>query len=150
MTADTLHPPCPPAEPASRPSHRPRILAGLTVLVVEDDEASANYFAIALRSAGATVVTAPTPVDALHALHTGRADVVLSDIAMPGHDGYWLVREIRGLAEPAVRDVPIVATTAHGESHSRERTLAAGFVDHLPKPVEPEALWAAIARAAGR
>jgi len=150
MTADTLDPLCSQTEPAPRPSQRPRILLGLTVLVVEDDEGSAEYFAMALRSAGATVVTASSAVDALHALRTGRADVVLSDIAMPGHDGYWLVREIRGLPDPALRDIPIVATTAHGASHSRERTLAAGFVDHLPKPVEPELLWAAIARAAGR
>ena len=120
MTAETL---CPHTGSAPRPSRRPRILAGLTVLVVEDDEASAEYFAIALRTAGASVVTASTAVDALHALHSGRTDVVLSDIAMPGHDGYWLVREIRRLTDPALRDVPVVATTAHGESHSRERTL---------------------------
>jgi CheY-like chemotaxis protein len=52
--------------------------------------------------------------------------------------------------DAAVCTVPVVATTAYGRVHSRERTLAAGFVDHLPKPVEPEVLCATIARVAGR
>jgi CheY-like chemotaxis protein len=118
--------------------------------VVEDDAPSAEYFAAALGTAGATVVTAPTAVEALRAVVERRPDVVLSDIAMPGHDGYWLVQQLRALPGAAGRHVPVVATTAHGGSHSRDRALAAGFVDHLPKPVEPESLWAAIARAAGR
>jgi CheY-like chemotaxis protein len=79
-----------------------------------------------------------------------RPDVVLTDIAMPGQDGYWLVGEIRALADPAARSVPVVATTAYGWVHPRERALAAGFVDHLAKPVEPGVLRATVARAAGR
>ena len=136
--------------PTRRPSWPPRNLSGLTVLVVDDDEGSLDYFAMALTVAGAAVTTASTAVDALRALRERRPDVVLSDIAMPGHDGYWLVREIRGAADPAVRGVPVVATTAHGRVHSRETALAAGFVDHLPKPVEPDLLCLTIARVAGR
>jgi len=126
------------------------LLGGVSVLVVDDDEASRDYFAVALQTAGATVETAGTALEAIQMMHDGRFDVVLSDIAMPGHDGYWLVQEIRGLPDVAARNVPVVATTAYGRTHSRERVLEAGFVEHLSKPVEPNALRTAIARAAGR
>ncbi len=137
---------------ASRP-HRPsapQTLAGLTVLVVDDDESSRDYFAVALRTAGAAVATAATATDALRSVQEQRFDVVLSDIAMPDQDGYWLVRQIRGLGDVGIRHVPVVATTAYGRTHPRQRVLEAGFVEHLSKPVEPNVLRAAIARAAGR
>jgi CheY-like chemotaxis protein len=119
------------------------------VLVVDDDEGSRDYFAMALQVAGAVIATAATAADALRALQGEPPDVVLSDIAMPGQDGYWLVSRIRELPDAAIRTIPVVATTAFGRTHPRERALAAGFVDHLPKPVEPDALYLAIARAAG-
>jgi len=125
-------------------------LAGLKVLVVDDDEGNLDYFAMALRAYGARVVTASTAVDGLRLVQEHRPHVVLSDIAMVGHDGYWLVREIRGLADESMRGVPVVATTAYGREHSRARTLAAGFTEHLPKPVEPDVLCATIAAVAGR
>jgi CheY-like chemotaxis protein len=137
-------------EPTPRQSPVGRSLAGVRVLVVEDDVHSADYFAMALQTTGAVVTTVPGAVEALRALERECPDVVLSDIAMPGRDGYWLVRAIREHADAKVREVPVVATTAHGHEHSRTRALTAGFVDHLPKPVDPELLWAAIARAAGR
>jgi CheY-like chemotaxis protein len=148
--------------PGSRPTGDPREsgppgsswpsrdLAGLSILIVDDDEGSLEYFAMALTMAGAAVATASTAVDALRTLSERRPDVVLSDIAMPGHDGYWLVREIHVSADPAIRRVPVVATTAYGRVHSRDAALAAGFVDHLAKPVEPDLLRRTIARAAGR
>jgi CheY-like chemotaxis protein len=132
-----------------RPAVTP-VLAGLRIMVVDDDADSLDYFAMALRAAGAVVSVASNADDALRIVQEQRPDAVLSDIAMSGHDGYWLLGEIRGLADEAVRRLPIVATTAYGREHSRERTLAAGFNDHLSKPVLPEALWRAMARAAGR
>lgn len=138
--------------PSSAPGSRalPRNLAGVRVLVVDDDDGSLDYFATALQAAGATVATAPTAVDAVRIVQAQPVDVVLTDIAMPGQDGYWLVHEIRRLPDPAACRMPVVATTAYGRTHSRDKALAAGFVDHLPKPVEPDLLCAAIARAAGR
>jgi CheY-like chemotaxis protein len=133
-----------------RPSLLPRNLVGLKVVVVDDDETSLDYFALALSACGAAVMTASTAVEALRLVQAGCPDVVLSDIAMVGRDGYWLVREIRGLADQAARLVPVVATTAYGREHSRERTLAAGFSERLPKPVDPEVLCQTIARMAGR
>ncbi|MBM4441199.1 MAG: response regulator [Candidatus Rokubacteria bacterium] len=138
------------AAPAPGDALAPRYLAGVHVLVVEDDEDSADYFAVALRTSGAVVATAANAPEALRMIAAQQPDVVLSDIAMPGHDGYWLIRAIREHPDAKVRELPIVATTAHGHDHSRKRTLAAGFVDHVPKPVDPETLCAAIARAARR
>jgi CheY-like chemotaxis protein len=128
----------------------PRNLVGLRVLVVDDDEDSLQYFAAALRACGADVTTSSTAADALSRVQDGRPHVVLSDIAMIGHDGYWLVGEIRRLPDGPGGAVPVVATTAFGREHSRARALAAGFVDLLPKPVDPEVLCVAIGRAGGR
>ena len=131
------------------PAPLPRNLVGLTILVVDDDEASLDYFEVALRTCGAVVVTASGAIDALRVLQEQRPNAVLSDIAMRGRDGYWLVREIRALAQASLRGVPVVATTAFGE-HSRARTAAAGFAGHLPKPVDPELLCRTMGRVLGR
>jgi CheY-like chemotaxis protein len=125
-------------------------LTGLKVVVVDDNEGNLDYFAVALRTYGAVVATASNAVDALRLVQEQQPDVVLSDIAMVGHDGYWLVREIRRLADASVQHVPVIATTAYGREHSRARTLAAGFSEHLSKPVDPELLCRTIAAAAGR
>jgi CheY-like chemotaxis protein len=119
------------------------------VLVVDDDEDTTLLFAAALRTCGAEVVTATSAAEALSAIAAGRPDVVVSDIAMPSADGYWLVREIRKLSDPQARAVPVVAVTAFGAEHNRQRVLAAGFMDRLEKPVDPDALCRAVAKARG-
>ena len=134
----------------SGPSRLPRNLVGLTVLVVDDDSASLDFFAVVLKICGAAVMTASSALDALGLFLERQPDVVLSDIAMVGQDGYWLVREIRGLPDNAARGVPVVATTAYGRDHSRDSALAGGFNDFLTKPVDPELLCRTIAKAAGR
>ena len=131
-------------------SRFPRDLVGLNVLVVDDDSGSLAFFAAALNLCGAAVMTAPSALEALRLMQERRPHVVLSDIAMVGHDGYWLLREIRGLPDPTARAVPVVATTAYGREHSRARALAGGFSDFLPKPVDPELLCQTIAKATGR
>jgi CheY-like chemotaxis protein len=120
------------------------------VLVVDDDEDTADLFATALTACGADVVTAATALSGLHAVAAQAPDVVVTDIAMPGADGYWLLREIRQLADERARGVPVVAVTAFGRAHVRARALAAGFFDHLEKPVDPETLCLAVARARAR
>jgi CheY-like chemotaxis protein len=135
---------------ARRPARLPSNLLGLTVVVVDDDPDALELFAAILGACGAAVVTAISALDALAVIADRRPHVVVSDIAMPDGDGYWLVRELRRLGDPAVSGVPVVAATAFGREHSRERLLAGGFVDHLQKPVDPEELCRAIARAAGR
>lgn len=126
----------------------PGILRSVRVLVVDDDEDSVELFAAALTACGAEVVTATNAHDALRVVTLQTLDVVVSDIAMPGADGYWLVREIRQLSGERAKAIPVLAVTAFGRDHVRARSLAAGFVDHLEKPVEPQALCLAVARAA--
>ena len=134
----------------TRSARLPSSLVGLRVIVVDDDEDTVELFAAALSACGATVTTATNAVDALRFVSEVRPDVVLSDIAMARGDGYWLVGEIKRLNEEALRRIPVVAATAFGREHSHARVVAAGFADHLQKPVDPELLCRTIARAAGR
>ena len=135
---------------AERPRHLPRVLDGLRVLVVDDDPDTLEVFAVALTACGAEVRTASSAADALGRLGAHPADVVVSDVAMPGGDGYWLVGQIRRQLDARVSAVPVLAVTAYGREHSRTRALASGFTDHLQKPVDPETLCRTVARAAGR
>jgi CheY-like chemotaxis protein len=128
----------------------PRNLVDVSVLVVDDDETTLDFLAAALSYCGAQVTTAAGAAEALEILKTSRPHVVLSDIAMPGQDGYWLLREIRKLPDPALGSVPVVATTAYGRVHSREKAVAAGFAAHIAKPVDPDVLCRTIAEVVGR
>jgi CheY-like chemotaxis protein len=135
---------------ASQPSRLPLLLEGVRVLVVDDDEDAVELFASALTACGADVVTSGNAAEAIGILAGMMPDVVVSDIAMPSADGYWLLREIRELSDVRARILPVVAVTAYGREHVRARALAAGFFEHLEKPVDPEVLCRAIARAANR
>ena len=147
---ETSRRPAPSSRERATPSPLPRNLLGLRVLVVDDDESTLEFLAAALSYCGAEVVAAASATEALAAMGQARPHVVLSDIAMRGHDGYWLLQEIRALSDPALSHVPVLAATAYGRTHSAERTRAAGFAGHLAKPVDPEVLCRAIAAAAGR
>ena len=136
--------------PDAQPARLPRNLVGVKVVVVDDDDASLEYFAAALQACGATVTTAASAIDALKLVQSERPHAVLSDIAMTGEDGYWLVRQIRRLADQDVSAVPVVAATAYGRMHSRARAIDAGFTEHLTKPVDPEVLCRTIGRLLGR
>jgi len=113
-------------------------LEGATVLVVEDDEDTREVMRAMLELCGATVLVADSAKSGLDAFIKARPDVIVSDIAMPGEDGYWLVRE--GARQLNARDVPAVAVTAFAGQHPRARALEAGFRAHLAKPVDPEVL----------
>jgi CheY-like chemotaxis protein len=79
-----------------------------------------------------------------------RPHVIVSDIAMVGEDGYWLIARLRQLPGDMRPDVPVLAATAYGREHSRARVLAAGFTEHVQKPVDPEMLCRVVAKLAGR
>lgn len=134
----------------SRQSPGPSDLTGVRVLVVDDDASSLDYFSFALETCGAVVSVAMSAREALGMLAQVSPDVILSDIAMPGEDGYWLLAEIRRHAVEAVSRLPVVAATAFGREHSRSRILSAGFHEYLSKPVDPDFLCRAIAAAIGR
>lgn len=124
-------------------------LTAIKVLVVDDDAATLDYFSFALEMCGAVVTVATSAREALQMVIQASPDVILTDIAMPGEDGYWLLSEIRHHAEGGISGLPLVAATAYGRDHSRAQVLAAGFLDYLPKPVDPEVLCRAIAAAVG-
>jgi CheY-like chemotaxis protein len=128
----------------------PRILNGLHVLIVDDDPDILELFSLALTTCGAQVSTADNARDGLSLARGIRPQVIVSDIAMVGEDGYWLVGRLRELPSDLKPNVPVIAATAYGREHSRSRVLAAGFTEHLQKPIDPETLCRLVAKLAGR
>lgn len=108
-------------------------LAGVRVLVVDDSEDTAAMLFHLLKSAGAEVETASSGPEALRRTESEAFDVILSDLSMPGMDGYELLRELR--SRPKTAGVPVLAVTGFGQTEDVERTRAAGFSAHLAKPV---------------
>jgi PAS domain S-box-containing protein len=119
-------------------------LDGIEVLAVEDDRDSLYLIAAILERYGATVKTCTSVAEALDALRDWRPHVLLSDLEMPGEDGYALIRKVRALPSPCA-SVPAVALTAYGRGEDRVRTLLAGFTMHVGKPVDPAELAAIVA-----
>jgi PAS domain S-box-containing protein len=132
-----------PAVSLGRPAVTSGTLQGLHVLAVEDDADSLEMLGAVLAAQGARVTTAVSAKEAMEALVRETPDIILSDIEMPGGDGYSLVRDIRG-AQSAWRSVPVVAVTAYSRVEDRIRLLSSGFNMHLPKPVDPSELAAVI------
>jgi CheY-like chemotaxis protein len=135
--------------PVERAVPLQRVLLGLRVLVVDDDPDVLELFAVALTACGADVTTVDNARDAVALAARTRPHAIVSDIAMVGEDGYWLVRELKRLPAEVLGDVPVVAATAYGQEHPRARVLAAGFAEHVQKPVDPELLCRLVARVAG-
>jgi PAS domain S-box-containing protein len=120
-------------------------LAGLHVLVVDDDTGARDVIATMLAGFGAHVTQSPSTRDAMLSLALLKPDVVVSDIGMPGEDGYALIRCLRTSATEAAR-VPAIAVTAYADPQDRDRVLGAGYQAHLAKPIEPGVLAAAVLR----
>jgi CheY-like chemotaxis protein len=104
------------------------------VLIVDDNEDSANSLALILELGGHETASVYTAVDALQRATAFRPDVVLLDIGLPGMDGYEVAQKMREL--PGLRDIRLVAVTGYGRSDDRIRAREAGFDEHLTKPVE--------------
>ncbi|WP_242345156.1 hybrid sensor histidine kinase/response regulator [Anaeromyxobacter terrae] len=139
------------APPAAPRELRP--LAGLErvrVLVVDDDPDTLDVVRQVLETAGALVTAAASVREALAALSVRPPDVLLSDLGMPGEDGYALIRKVRSLEAARGGRVPAAALTAYTQAEDRAEALLAGFQIYLAKPVEPAELTAAVARLAGR
>src|SRR5262249_39171311 len=111
-------------------------LDGVEILVVDDDLNARELVVAVLEAAGAEVRAAASSEDALMILDTWSPDVLLSDIEMPGEDGYALMRKVRALAGTRSR-IAAVALTAHARPEDRRRALEAGYEWHLAKPIEP-------------
>jgi signal transduction histidine kinase/ActR/RegA family two-component response regulator len=126
------------------------LLCGVRILVVDDHTDARELLSIVLISAGAEVSSADSARAALAALQRTRPDVLISDIGMPGEDGFALINSIRSLPQEEGGKTPMIALTAYATEDDRLRALAAGFEDHLPKPVEPATLVTAVAHLVGR
>ena len=111
-------------------------LDGLRVLVVDDEEDARELIGRALEDKGAQISLAANSHEAIRILESDDIDVLLADIAMPGDDGYSLIRQIRS-AGTDLSSIPAAAVTAHAREEERTRALAAGFQMHVAKPVEP-------------
>jgi signal transduction histidine kinase len=131
--------------PASSPS-----LAGLRLLVVDDDSNAVELNHAILTLAGAEVRRCAGGAEALTLIQQWRPDVLVSDIEMPGVDGYSLIRRVRALEPDRGGKTPAVALSAYGRPEDRVRSLMAGFNFHVSKPVEPSELVTIVASLAGR
>ena len=120
-------------------------LDGLTVLSVDDDQDTLYIVRTILENAGAVVTTAPSAREGFETLQRERPAVLLSDISMPEHDGFWLIAQLRALPESRGGKTPAAALTSLTRVEDRARILRAGFQHHIPKPVEPEKLVAVVA-----
>jgi len=128
----------------------PSSLGGVLVLVVDDDEHCRQIAAAQLEGHGATVLAASSAAEAFDLMQREHVDVLLADVAMPGEDGYSLIRRVRALERADVASTPAAALTAFARSEDRQRALRAGFQLHLTKPVDAESLVAAVASLSGR
>jgi len=120
-------------------------LAGVRVLVVDDDEESREVVAAHLHGCHASVSTVPTAADGFALLQREHFDVLLADIGMPGEDGYSLIQRVRALCPPDSASIPAAALTAFAREEDRDRALRAGYQLHLAKPIDASALVAAVA-----
>ncbi len=136
------------ADSGGRQTGEPQARAELKVLVVDDNNDSADSLAIWLELAGHQVRTAYDGPQALAAAEEFLPRVILLDIGMPGMSGYDVARRLR--AQPATRDVLLLAMTGWGQDEDRRKSREAGFDEHLVKPVDPQLLKDLLARHGGR
>jgi PAS domain S-box-containing protein len=139
-------------EPDLSVQHRYPSLEGVRVLVVDDEPNSNEVVSTLLGSCGAEIRVAVSAAQARGVLGRWTADVLVSDIGMPGEDGYEFVGKLRA-QDGAAAQIPAVALTAYASREDRIRLLSAGFQAHVPKPVDPRELVtvvANLARTAGR
>ena len=126
-----------PAFSEGSPFECPPELNGIKILAVDDEPDARELLTTILEQCGAHVKTCGSVKDALTALKDFQPDVLISDIGMPGEDGYSLIRKIRVMEEGGARRLPAVALTAFARVEDRLKAFSAGYNMHVPKPVEP-------------
>jgi len=136
-----------PTPPTGSGSHR---LAGVRVVVVDDELDARELIASILQEQGAAVTTASSALEALRAVELAPPDVLVSDIGMARQDGYALLHQVRALAGHRARTVPALALTAYAGREAVRRAEVAGFQRHMAKPVLPARLIDEVAWLAGR
>jgi len=128
------------------PKNNPIDLKNVRVLIVDDEPDARLLLTTIVENCGGSTFAANSVAEALEALKTFKPHVLVSDIGMPGEDGYVLIRKIRALeAEKHDSPLPAIALTAYAGAEDREQALNAGFQIHIGKPVNPEELVRVIA-----
>lgn len=143
------------ASPTDMPEESPppatsSMLAGVRLLVVDDEPGSRDVIANVLQGYGADVSLADNGQTALTKLFETRPDVLIADLAMPGMDGYALIEQVRALDPDFGGRTPAIAVTGYASPLDRLRALQAGYQNHVAKPVEPQELAIVIASLTGR
>ncbi len=140
--------PLPSLQPLAAPS-----LGGLRVLVVDDEADTRQWIAVVLEKTGAEVIAVASVIEALEAIKQQRLDILVSDIGMPGENGYTLMRKIRELKPQIGSTIPAVALTGYAREEDYAEAIAAGFQLHVAKPIraaELVAVVASLAKMAGK
>ena len=129
--------------------NEPKDLAGLSVMIVDDEPDALEVITAMLQLRGARVIAAASAAEALemlsNAINGSLPDVLVSDLAMPGGDGFELIEMVRRMEPERGGNIPAIALTAYARSEDSARVLAAGFQRHVAKPVEPSSLAMAVA-----
>jgi PAS domain S-box-containing protein len=128
----------------------PPELSELKVLVVDDEADARSLLQVLLEQRAATTTAASSAAEAMRLVPQLRPDVIVSDIGMPGEDGYSFIRRLRKLSPDSGGRTPAVALTAYARPEDRTRALKAGFQSHTTKPIDPQELFVIIASLAGR
>jgi len=125
-------------------------LAGLRLLLVDDERDAREIVSIILAEAGAEIATAANTREALDLVERWKPHVLISDIGMPGESGYDLIRMVRALPADKGGRIPAIALTAYARTQDRLKILSAGFQMHVAKPIEPTELATVVASVAKR
>jgi two-component system cell cycle response regulator/two-component system cell cycle response regulator DivK len=124
------------------------MMAHHTVLVVEDNPLNRELVVDLLEGAGYTVLQADEGVGLLERVRAGQPGLILLDLQLPGLDGVTLARQLK--ADPATREIPVLAMTAYARVEDQERAMEAGCDGYLRKPLDTRALLQTVARHLGR
>ena len=135
----------PTAEPVPMAVDSEVQIAGVRVLVVDDEPDARALLRRLFEERGAVVSTASSAAEGLSVVQGELPDVLISDIGMPGEDGYALIRRVRALSPENGGRTPAIALTAYARAEDRVRAVVAGFQHHLSKPIEPVELIVMVA-----
>ena len=125
--------------------HGQKILGGIHVLVVEDEQDTRDLLTFLLESEGATPIPVDNVTAALEILTNQHPDIVVTDIGMPDYNGYALIASVRH-QRSQTRTTPVIALTAYSTPADRDTALISGFNEYLAKPFEPDKLIRTIRR----
>jgi signal transduction histidine kinase/ActR/RegA family two-component response regulator len=126
------------------------ILAGIRVVVVDDEQDARDLVTAVLEQAGAVVTSVGSAEEAMHAIAERPPSLLVSDIGMPGEDGYALIARVRALPAESGGRLPAVAVTAFTRDDDRARALRAGYTAHVAKPIDPAALVTLVSNVTSR